>query len=99
VYGTSGGRRTGESARKLAPADVADIAEAMAEAAGQPIVEHNAHAPQSPPAEVPSIVLGLDGTCALFCEEGFKQCMVATIALYEQAGERLETIYLGEAPQ
>ena len=71
----------------------------MAEAAGEPVVEARAHAPQSAPAEVKSLVLGLDGTCALFCEEGFKQCMVGTITLYGSAGERLETIYLGQAPQ
>jgi len=86
-------------ARKLAPSYVADIAQAIAEAAGQPIVEENAHAPQSAPEQVASAVLGLDGTCALFCEEGFKQCMVGTIALYDGAGERLETIYLGQAPE
>lgn len=85
--------------RKLAPSYVADIAQAVAEAAGQPVVEQNAHAPQSAPQEVASAVLGLDGTCALFCEEGFKQCMVGTIALYDGAGERLETLYLGQAPQ
>ena len=85
--------------RKLAPSYVADIAQAVAEAAGQPVVEQNAHAPQSAPREVASAVLGLDGTCALFCQEGFKQCMVGTIALYDGAGERLETIYLGQAPQ
>jgi hypothetical protein len=85
--------------RKLAPSYVADIAQAVAEAAGQPVVEQNAHAPQSAPKEVASAVLGLDGTCALFCEEGFKQCMVGTIALYDGAGERLETLYLGQAPQ
>jgi hypothetical protein len=86
-------------ARKLAPSYVADVAQAIAEAAGQPVVEANAHAAQSSPAEVHSAVLGLDGTCALFCEEGFKQCIVGTIALYDGAGERLETIYLGQAPE
>jgi len=86
-------------ARKLAPSYVADIAQAIAAAAGQPIVEDHAHAPQSAPEQVASAVLGLDGTCALFCEEGFKQCMVGTIALYDGAGERLETIYLGQAPE
>jgi hypothetical protein len=86
-------------ARKLAPSYVAALAEAVAEAAGEPVVEQRAHTAQSAPAEVASVVLGLDGTCALFCEEGFKQCMVGTIALYDGAGERLETIYLGQAPQ
>jgi len=85
--------------RKLAPSYVADVAAAVAEAAGAPVVEQNAHAPHSAPAQVKTAVLGLDGTCALFCEEGFKQCMVGTIALYDAEGERLETIYLGQAPQ
>jgi hypothetical protein len=85
--------------RKLAPSYVADIAQAIADFAGQSVVEHNAHAPQSLPAQVASMALSLDGTCALFCDEGFKQCMVGTISLYDQAGERLETIYLGQAPQ
>ncbi len=86
-------------ARKLAPSYVAAVAEAVAEAAGQPVVEERAHAAQSAPASVKSLVLGLDGTCALFCEEGFKQCMVGTITLYDGESERLETIYLGQAPQ
>lgn len=85
--------------RKLAPSYVADVAKAVADAAGAPVIEQNAHTPQSVPTEVKSVVLGLDGTSALFCEEGFKQCMVGTIALYDKEGERLETIYLGQAPQ
>lgn len=85
--------------RKLAPSYVADIAQAIADAAGQPVVEQNAHAPQSPRAQVHTIVLSLDGTCALFCDDGFKECMVGTITLYDSEGERLETIYLGQAPE
>src|SRR6195952_778544 len=84
--------------RKLAPSYVADVTAAVAEAAGAPVIEQNAHAAQSPIAEVRSVVLGMDGTCALFCEEGFKQCMVGTITLYDGTGERLATIYLGQAP-
>ena len=85
--------------RKLCASYVADVANAVAAAAGAPVIEQNAHAPQSPGEEVKSIVLGLDGTCALFCEEGFKQCMVGTIGLYNETGVRLETIYLGQAPE
>lgn len=85
--------------RKLAASYIADVAKAVGDAAGAPVLEQNAHAPQSLPTEVSTVVLGLDGTCALFCEEGFKQCMVGTIALYDAQGERLETIYLGQAPQ
>lgn len=85
--------------RKLAPSYIADIARAVADAASAPIVEQRAHAPQSPRKNVHTLVLGLDGTCALICKEGFKSCMVGTIALYDHAGERLETIYLAEAPE
>jgi hypothetical protein len=86
-------------ARKLAPSYVSDIATAIAEAAGEPVLEQNAHETQSSPEAVKSVVLGLDGTCALFCEEGYKQCMVGTVVLYDATGERLETIYLGQAPE
>ena len=48
-------------ARKLAPSYVAAVAEAVAEAAGEPVVERNAHAAQSPPRQVASAVLGRDG--------------------------------------
>jgi hypothetical protein len=85
--------------RKLAPSYVADIAAAVAEAASAPALEANAHAPQSARHQVDTVALGIDGTCALFCEEGFKQCMVGTITLYDAQGERLETIYLAQAPQ
>ncbi len=66
---------------------------------GDPLVESTAHGATSPPEQVAALVLGFDGTCALFCEEGFKQCMVGTIALYDRGGGRLETINLGQAPQ
>lgn len=85
--------------RSLAPSYVADIAAAVAEVAGRPEVENTAHRAQSKPREVATAALSLDGTTALFCEEGFKQCMVGTISLYDHAGERLETIYLAQAPQ
>lgn len=48
---------------------------------------------------VHTIGLGVDGTCVLFCEEGYRQAMVGTIALYNIEGERLHTTYLGAEPQ
>ena len=89
----------GNHGRSLAPSYLADVAAAVAAAAGDPVVESSAHCAMSPPEQVAALVLGLDGTCALFCDEGFKQCMVGTVALYDRAGGRLETIYLGQAPQ
>jgi hypothetical protein len=48
---------------------------------------------------VHTIGLGVDGTCVLFCDDGYRQAMVGTIALYDAEGERLHTTYLGAEPQ
>jgi hypothetical protein len=56
------------------------------------------HVPELP-AEVATISLGIDGTCMLFCEEGYRQAMVGTLALYDEEGERLYTLYVATAPQ
>ncbi len=50
-------------------------------------------------SRVATIAVGIDGTCGLFCEEGYREVMVGTIALYDQQGERLHTTYLAEAPE
>lgn len=50
-------------------------------------------------AEVNTIGVGVDGTCVLFCEEGYRQVMVGTIALYDGDGERLHTTYVAQAPE
>lgn len=49
--------------------------------------------------EVASIGVGIDGACMLFCEEGYRQAMVGTIAFFDAAGERLHTIYVAAAPE
>lgn len=85
--------------RKLAASYVSDIAAAVAKMAGSPVVEQRAFIPESKPDDVFTATLSLDGTCALFCKEGFKQCMVGTIGLYDSEGDRLETIYLAQAPE
>ena len=46
-----------------------------------------------------TISLGVDGTCALFCDDGYREVMVGTIALYDDEGERLHTTYVAEAPE
>jgi hypothetical protein len=50
-------------------------------------------------AEVRTIGVGVDGACVLFCEEGYRQVMVGTIALYDADGERLHTTYVAQAPE
>jgi hypothetical protein len=44
---------------------------------------------------VHTVASGLDGTCMVLCEEGYRQAMVGSISLYDRHGERLHTIYVG----
>lgn len=49
--------------------------------------------------KVKSIGASLDGTCMLLSQEGYREAMVGTIALYDGAGERLYTQYTATAPE
>ncbi len=42
---------------------------------------------------------GLDGTCLLMGDDGYRETMVGTIAFYNEGCERLNTIYLAAAPE
>lgn len=46
-----------------------------------------------------SIAIGVDGTCMLLQEEGWRLAMTGTIAFYDAQGERLHTIYAGATPE
>ena len=46
-----------------------------------------------------SIAIGVDGTCMLLHEEGWRLAMTGTIAFYDAQGERLHTIYAGATPE
>ena len=48
---------------------------------------------------VKTIGCGLDGTCLLMCNDGYRETMVGTIAFYNNECERLNTIYLAAAPE
>jgi hypothetical protein len=48
---------------------------------------------------VTTIAVGLDGTCLLMCEDGWREAMVGTIAFYDRAGERQHTIYMAATPE
>ena len=52
-----------------------------------------------PDVAVASIALGLDGTCMLLCEDGWREAMVGTLALFDAAGERLHTLYVAATPE
>jgi hypothetical protein len=48
---------------------------------------------------VHSITLGLDGTCMLMQEEGWREAVCGSIAFYDGRGERLHTIYCAASPE
>jgi hypothetical protein len=48
---------------------------------------------------VRTIGIGLDGTCLLLVEGGYRQAMVGTISLYDRQGERLHTTYVAATPE
>jgi len=50
-------------------------------------------------SEVTSVAIGMDGTCLLMCEDGYREAMVGTIALYDKDGERLHTSYMAASPE
>ena len=48
---------------------------------------------------ITTITVGLDGTCLLMCEDGWRETMVGTIGFYDQAGERQHTISMAATPE
>jgi hypothetical protein len=51
------------------------------------------------PRDVKTVSVGVDGTCMLYCEDGYRVAMVGTISLYDDAGDRLHTVYVAGAPE
>jgi hypothetical protein len=49
--------------------------------------------------EIPTVSIGLDGTCMLMSGEGYRQAMAGTITLYDIAGERQHTTYIAASPE
>ncbi len=84
--------------RVIAKAYVQTVADAVAAVA---MVKEEQWSYQVPEleADVTTIGIGIDGTCLLMCKDGWREAMVGTISLYDQAGERLHTIYIGATPE
>jgi hypothetical protein len=57
------------------------------------------YAPPELEKPVHTIGIGLDGTCMLLVEDGYRQAMVGTISLYDRDGERLHTTYVAATPE
>jgi hypothetical protein len=77
---------------------VQDIADAVAAVALAKEEDWSYHLPtlEAPPV---TVALSLDGTCALMCEDGWREAMVGTIGFYDREGERQHTIYLAATPE
>lgn len=84
--------------RSLARRAIQDISEAVSS-----VIEAKETAWDYAPPElnksVSSIAIGMDGTCMLMCEDGYREAMVGTIALYDKDGERLHTSYMAASPE
>ena len=84
--------------RAVAKAYVQTVADAVAAVAMVKEEQWSYQVPQLP-ADVTTIGIGIDGTCLLICHDGWREAMVGTISLYDQAGERLHTTYIGATPE
>ena len=49
--------------------------------------------------QVKTVAVGVDGTCTLILDDGWRQVMVGTITFYDDEGERIDTIYVANAPE
>jgi hypothetical protein len=52
-----------------------------------------------PPRPVKNIGIGIDGTCMLMTDDGWREAMTGTIALYDSKGERMHTTYVAATPE
>ena len=81
--------------RKVARSFVQDVADAVATVA---LAKEEAWGYALPAFEEPvaTVTVGLDGTCMLMCEGGWRKAMVGTFGFYNKAGDRLHTVYTAE---
>ena len=84
--------------RKVAHSYLQDVSEYVG-AIAQVKEEVWEYAPPELDKAVGSIAVGLDGAHILMREEGWRESMVGNISFYDLEGERLHTIYIGEAPE
>ncbi len=61
--------------------------------------ENWSYVPHIEESTISTVGIGLDGTCMLVCEDGYREAMVGTVSLYDGDGVRQHTIYLGAAPE
>jgi hypothetical protein len=84
--------------RKITRSFVQNVAETVGAIALLKEEDWHYHTPKLA-MPVATVSIGIDGTCLLLCEGGFRQAMVGTISLYDMLGERQHTIYVGASPE
>ena len=84
--------------RVVARCFVQDVTDAVA-AVALAKEEDWEYALPEPEEPTSTITIGIDGTCLLMCEGGWRETMVGTIGFYDAGGERQQTIYLGATPE
>jgi hypothetical protein len=85
--------------RKVSRSYVAEVAGDVAGVVAEK--EHWSYEVPAAPAgkRVKTVAVGVDGTCALIVDDGWREVMVGTITLYDDEGERIDTIYLANTPE
>ncbi len=82
--------------RTVARCYIQDISEAVSAVV---LAKEEAWEYALPEMPVESVSIGMDGTCMLLCEDGYREAMVGTIAFYDKAGERQHTTYMAATPE
>jgi hypothetical protein len=84
--------------RSVARCFVQDVTDAVAAVALAKEEEWEYALPE-PEEATATVTIGIDGTCLLMCEDGWRETMVGTIGFYDAEGERQQTIDLGATPE
>jgi hypothetical protein len=84
--------------RVVARCFVQDVTDAVATVALAKQEDWEYALPELEPT-LPTITIGMDGTCLLMCEGGWRETMVGPIGFYDAAGDRQHTIYLAATPE
>lgn len=84
--------------RRLSRGYIQSVSEAVGVIA-QAKEEHWSYSTPKQSKAVSTVSIGLDGTCMYLRNDGFREAMVGTIALYDKQGERLHTTYIAAPPE
>lgn len=88
----------GNHGRSVSRGYIQKVAE-MVGSVAQAKEEHWRYATPQLAAKVTTVSLGMDGTTILLREQGYREAMTGTIALYDKDGKRLHTTYIGATPE